>query len=297
MGGRQIRCVAATADVCGEGVVWHPGEQAVFWTDINRRLLHRWTAADVGSRNIETWEFDQPVTSTALTEDPARILIVLGGRVILWDIHRQRCDAVLFELAEWPRVRCNDARVSPNGTLWLGTMQNNVRSDGGGTPVTEHVGQLLSLDAKGEARVWHDGLGIANTIAWSSEGDHMYFGDTLKNALYVCDFDPAVNAIANRRIFDDEFARGLPDGSAVDEEGCLWNCRYGGGCIVRFRPDGSVGEVIETPMENPTNCAFGGSDGRTLYVTSASGSDTVGRGALFAMKTEVAGLAGTPFRL
>jgi sugar lactone lactonase YvrE len=280
-------------------VVWHPEEGAVFWTDINRRLLHRWTAVgDAG--NIETWEFDQPVTSTALTEDPARILVVLGGRVILWDIHRHRCDAVIFELTEWPRLRCNDARVAPNGTLWLGTMQNNVRSDGGGTPVTEHVGELLSLDARGDARVWHDGIGITNTIAWSTAGDRMYFGDTLKNALYVCDFDQAASAIANRRMFDDGFSRGLPDGSAVDGQGCLWNCRYGGGCIVRFRPDGSVAEVIDTPMENPTNCAFGGPEGRTLYVTAASGSGATepgGGSALYAMETEVAGLAGTPFRL
>lgn len=297
MSERELRCVAATDDVCGEGVTWHPEEHAVFWTDINRRLLHRWTAAGGDAGRRQTWEFDQPVTSTALTEDPARILIVLGGRVVLWDIHRCRCDAVIFELASWPTMRCNDARVAPNGTLWLGTMQNNVTSDGGGTAVTEYVGELLSLDAKGETRVWRDGFGIANTVAWSGAGDRMYFGDTLKNALYVCDFDAARNTIANCKTFDDAFSRGLPDGSAMDEQGCLWNCRYGGGCIVRFRPDGSVAEVVDVPMENPTNCTFGGPEGRTLYVTSAAGSGTKDGGGLYAMETEVAGLAGTLFRL
>jgi sugar lactone lactonase YvrE len=294
--GPQFRCVASTGDVCGEGVMWHPSEGAVFWTDINRRLLHRWTSE---TDDVETWEFDQPVTSTALTNDPSQLLIVLGGRILLWDIHRHRCVAVLFELSEWPRLRCNDARVDPNGTLWFGTMQNNVLGDGGGTPVTEHVGQLFSLDVKAAARSWHRGIGITNTIAWPDAGDRMYFGDTLRNALYVCDFDSSASAISNCRIFHEGFARGLPDGSAVDAEGCLWNCRYGGGCIVRFLSDGSVAEIIDTPVENPTNCAFGGSERKTLYVTSATNgtADSSVAGALFSMDTDVAGLPYTPFRL
>lgn len=37
------RCVAATEDVCGEGAVWHAAEQALYWADINRFLVHRFT--------------------------------------------------------------------------------------------------------------------------------------------------------------------------------------------------------------------------------------------------------------
>jgi len=38
--------IAATNDTCGEGAVWHPEEESVYWTDINRRLLHRYTLAN-----------------------------------------------------------------------------------------------------------------------------------------------------------------------------------------------------------------------------------------------------------
>ncbi|MGH9439316.1 MAG: SMP-30/gluconolactonase/LRE family protein, partial [Terriglobia bacterium] len=34
-------CVAPTGDRCGEGPVWHPGAQALYWTDIGRFLIHR----------------------------------------------------------------------------------------------------------------------------------------------------------------------------------------------------------------------------------------------------------------
>ena len=51
-----------------------------------------------------------------------------------------------------------------------------------------------------------------------------------------------------------------PDGSAVDSEGYLWNCRYGGGCVVRLAPDGAVERVVEMPCGNVTTCTFGGPD-------------------------------------
>jgi len=294
---RPIRCIASTQDVCGEGAVWHPQEDAVFWTDINRCLLHRYT---VKAESFETWQFEQPVTAVVLTTDHEKIVVVLGGRVVLWDIHRKHMVATLFELPGWPAERCNDARVDPNGILWFGTMQNNVTNDGGSTPVTEWIGQLFSLDANGSTKIWRNGLGIQNTIAWSPNGGQMYFGDTLQNRLYRSPFDLSQSSIGDCTIFHEGFERGLPDGSAVDSRGYLWNCRYGGGCIVRIAPDGTVADVIDTPVVNPTTCAFGGPDLKTLYFTSAgergSGEETI-EGALFSMQVETPGLLSTPFRL
>ncbi len=81
----------------------------------------------------------------------------------------------------------------------------------------------------------------------------------------------------------------------MDSEGYLWNCRYGGGCIVRVAPDGAVDRVIEMPATNITNCAFGGADYRTVYVTSAGLGAPAGErlaGSLFTIESEVEGRAG-----
>jgi sugar lactone lactonase YvrE len=88
------------------------------------------------------------------------------------------------------------------------------------------------------------------------------------------------------------FARGIPDGSAIDCEGHLWNCRVGRGCIVRVRPDGVTGGVIAFPCVKPTICTFGGNDLRTLYVTSAAlgPAGEPNDGGLFAMDAGVCGL-------
>jgi sugar lactone lactonase YvrE len=95
------------------------------------------------------------------------------------------------------------------------------------------------------------------------------------------------------------FPRGVPDGSTVDAEGYLWNCRFYGGCIVRVAPDGTIDTVIEMPISNVTTCTFGGKDLHTLYVTSASaeshGEDLAG--GLFAIETDVCGQAENRFSI
>jgi sugar lactone lactonase YvrE len=292
---REIIRIAATNNVCGEGAVWHPEEASVYWTDINRRLLHRYRINDAST---ETWQFDQPVTAAVLTQDPEQLLVVLGGKMILWNTQSPHRTRTFFELPSWPTVRCNDARVGPDDALWFGTMQNNVGDDGSTMPTTEHVGELLCLNASGRTKSWHTSIGIANTVAWSPAGDRLYFGDTVRNVIYGCNFDASTGPVVPPGTFTRDFSRGLPDGSAMDSEGYLWNCRYGGSCIVRFAPDGSVAEVIEMPVKNPTTCAFGGDDLKTLYITSAKDESDAGDlgGSLFSMQVEVAGLPSNRFR-
>jgi sugar lactone lactonase YvrE len=40
-------CVAPVGDRCGEGLVWRDSEQALYWADINRFLIHRFDPRDV----------------------------------------------------------------------------------------------------------------------------------------------------------------------------------------------------------------------------------------------------------
>ena len=77
--------------------------------------------------------------------------------------------------------------------------------------------------------------------------------------IWSYDYDRARGAIPNEvRVFFADFDRGLPDGSTMDSDGYLWNCRYYGGCIVRVAPDRTVDRVVEMPVKNITTCTFGG---------------------------------------
>lgn len=289
-------CVAPTGDVCGEGVVWHSGQHAVYWTDINRFLIHRFTPAD---QNVRSWFFEEPVTAITLTDRPETLAVSLGSSVILWESATDARPKPLFCLEGWPKVRLNDARVDPRGSLWIGSMRNNVNADGSGGEAGGKDGALFRVDPDASVKVWRRDIGIANTLAWSPDRKRFYFGDTLANTIWQYDYDETTGAITNERPFLRGFERGLPDGSTVDSEGYLWNCRFFGGCIVRVAPDGTIDRVVEMPVQNITTCTFGGPDLKTLYVTTAQIESPAGdrlAGGLFALETEVAGLPENRFR-
>lgn len=290
-------CIAPAGDRCGEGPVWIPEEQALYWTDINRFLIHRLDPAHGG---VQSWFFDEPVTALALTDREGTLAVALGSRIILWspgsDLRRDHG----FHLGGWPAVRLNDGRPDPRGSLWVGSMRNNVEPDGAPTACGGTDGVLFRLDPDGSVSQWKRGIGISNTLAWSPDRRLFYFADTLENTVYVYDYDESTGAIAGERPFFAGFSRGKPDGSAIDAEGYLWNCRFGGGCIVRIAPDGSIDRVIEMPALNITSCTFGGAGYATLYATSAGleapPGDRLG-GSLFAIQSSVPGLPENRFRV
>ena len=67
--------------------------------------------------------------------------------------------------------------------------------------------------------------------------------------------------IGPSRVFvSDEAEDWYPDGVTVDAEGFVWNCKWAGGRIVRYAPDGTVDRVVPLPVPRPTRCAFVGPD-------------------------------------
>lgn len=289
-------CAAATGDVCGEGAVWHAEHEALYWTDINRFLVHRLSPKD---QCVRTWFFEEPVTAVALTDRPEVLVVVLGSCVILWEPDTDIRRSPVFRLAGWPKVRLNDARPDPRGSLWLGSMRNNVNPDGSSGEAGGRDGALFRLDPNGEVKIWRQDIGIANTLAWSPDHRHFYFGDTPANTIWMYDYDSETGVIANERPFFKNFARGLPDGSTVDSDGYLWNCRFFGGCIVRVAADGKIDRIVEMPVKNITTCTFGGPNRKTLYVTTARIEAPAGdrlAGSLYAIATDVAGQPECRFR-
>ncbi|MBL8654478.1 MAG: SMP-30/gluconolactonase/LRE family protein, partial [Alphaproteobacteria bacterium] len=112
------------------------------------------------------------------------------------------------------------------------------------------------------------------------------------------EYDVETGTIANPTPFlAPDAAPGQPDGVAVDEDGCLWMARFGGGCVLRLSPEGRIIGRIDLPTTNVTSCAFGGVDLKTLFITTAtallSDAERAAQpmaGALFAVRPGVGGV-------
>lgn len=281
------QCIVPAGDRCGEGVIWEEREQALYWTDINRFLIHRY---DWATRSTRFWFFDEPVTTIGLTDRPGTFVVSLGSKLILWQPETDTRRDHGFVLPGTPAVRFNDGAVGPDGRLWIGSMRNNVLPTGEGSPAGGADGKLFRVDRHGEVAVMLEDLGIANTMVWSPDGGTFYTADTLADAVWAFDLAAGPGTLSNQRPFLVDFGRGHPDGSQIDAAGRLWNCRYGGGCIVRVAPDGAIDGIVEMPVTNITNCTFGGPDLKTLFITTAAGGPAERlAGGLYAAAVDVPG--------
>ena len=293
----EPQCVAPVGDQCGEEATWSPAEKALYWTDVNRFLIHRMRLETLA---VETWYFDEPCVALFLTNRPHVLIVAIGSRLIEWNPSNDSRSEVGFDLEGWPVVRLNDGRPGPGGEVWIGSMANNVGPEGTPGPVEGAAGKLFRWMPGAPPIVAKSGIGISNTVCFSPDRRYFYFGDTPRNTIGRFDYDATTKTISNETEFFTDFDRGLPDGSTIDADGYLWNCRFGGGCVVRIDPDGQIDRIIEMPVTNITTCEFGGPDLDTLFITTAAmmtpGFERLA-GSLFSLRANVRGLPPLYVRL
>jgi sugar lactone lactonase YvrE len=246
----------------GEGIVWSASRRALFWTDIQASTL--WMH-EVDANVTRTWTLPDRLGSLVLCES-GRLVLGLAKGLFIADIDAAAGPA----LSATPVVdvepglaglRINDGRTDRSGNYVFGTMHEpEPRSPAGG---------FYQFSARhGLRRLNLDPISIANSICFSLDGARMYFCDSPTARIMHGDYDPASARVSNIR----EFARltdGQPDGSVIDEGGCLWNAVWGAGLIRRYSPDGSVDREIAVPAKNPTCPGFAGDALDRLYITSS----------------------------
>lgn len=263
----RVDCVLPVGNIVGESAVWCVQQKALLWVDIVGKSLCRYVPA---TTEYQTWPTPDFPTSIGLCRS-AGYVVGLQKDVVLWNGGHEFLPLATIE-PDFCDNRLNEGRVGPDGNFWLGTMQNNLSEDGSLQEMSRDSGAIYRLAPTGEVtRLTDNNFGITNTFLWSPEVPKSFItADTLKNKLFCYDYCQQTGEITNRRTFSESFNRGLPDGSCLDADGYVWNCRVaGGGCVVRFTPTGEVDLVVDLPCSWPTSCTFGGDRLQTLYVTSA----------------------------
>ena len=245
----------ANADLA-EGPVWDDESHVLWWVDIFRGEVHRF---DPSSGRDEMTTLDGPVGSLALRQS--------GGLVV-----SRRDGLYAYEPGGTPAPiakpepdrnhnRFNDGRTDRQGRFWVGSLHLDE---------TEPTGALYRLDPDGACTCMADGIYASNGTAFSPDGRTGYHADSIQRVVWCFDVDPDTGALSDRRVFIELEARaGSPDGAIVDVDGCYWLTHAGGWRIVRYDPYGRVDRIVQLPVEIPTSGAFGGRDGRTLFITTA----------------------------
>ena len=253
----EVTCAVDSRNRLGEAPVWDVAEQALYWVDIEGRLLQRYRPA---TGSVDRWAMPERIACFALREKGGLIVAFASG-IAFYDLATRAIDWIARPEADKPHNRFNEGKCDREGRFWAGTMDDRL---------AEHTAALYRVDPDLSVHKVFGDVGISNCFIWSLENDAFFFADTLDSAIYKFDYDHATAAVGNRRKMIDTTGTGAsPDGGTIDEEGFLWNAQWDGWRIVRYAPDGRVDRIVALPVQKPTSCMFGGPDLKTLYVTSA----------------------------
>ncbi len=266
-----------------EGPVWLPEAGGLLFTDLPANRI--WRLEPDGTAVV----FREPsghANGMTLDDEGRLIVCEQGPRRVT----RTGSDGSIIVLADSFRGRRlnspNDVVMGPHGSVWFTDPPYGIRPEEQEQP------------AQGVYRIPHGGgapvlvagdFDRPNGLAFSPDGRTLYVDDSSTHRRHVRAFgvNPAGQLSGNRLFHCMKVrGRGVPDGMKVDEEGRVW-CTGAGGVWV-ISPEGRHLGTILFP-EQPANCAWGGQDRRTLYITAET--------SVYRIRTDVKGIAPGPWTL
>ncbi len=158
----DVRVAIDTPALLGEGPVWHPEQQALWYCDIPARRMMRFHPA---SGAMAHWDFHCDVGSFAPTRDGAFVVALRDG---IWRFDpasdaRSQLAVAPYDMTE---ERFNDGKCDPAGRFWVGSMDEPRRPG--------RAGLWCFRDGILERR--QSGITISNGLAWSAGRAHHVLG-------------------------------------------------------------------------------------------------------------------------
>lgn len=234
-----------------EGVLWHPLEQRLYWTDIPAGKLFCYDPATAEYQQVYAGE---SVGGFTLQTDGSLLLFKARGAIERWQAGV--LTTVIAELPEERDSRFNDVIADPMGRVFCGTM-----------PTDDRLGRLYRLDLDGSICQLLDDINGPNGMGFTPDQQHFFLTASDERKIYIFDYDRHTGSLSNRRVhITTPVTDGVPDGMTIDAAGYLWSARWDGGHVFRYAPDGTEVLKIPFPAKKVTCVSFGGADYSQIFV-------------------------------
>lgn len=281
----SIEAITSTPCRLGEGLVWDRARQTLSWVDIPACVVHTWI--DGSQREVVSVSARALSAAFPFVGRRGSWLLVLDQGFGVLDTAGSRPRVTRLDHSAAGAVRMNDAACDEAGRVWVGSM--SMRGERG-------RGGLYRVDPDGSTHCCVRGLSSANGMGWSPDRSRFYLVDSDPGLIWSWDFNCEIGLASRRRLLVADVGRGIPDGLAVDVEGCLWVALYGAAEVRRFSSEGSLLEIHRLPVIRPTSVCFMGENEDVLCVASAQQDSPAAGvdGLLFALDV---GVRGAPTHL
>lgn len=252
----EIERLGTISNQLGEGPLWDPRLNALFWVDSVSGEIFR-----LKEGVTKRYAIGQMIGSMAIHDDSRAIVSLISG-FAWYDFDAERLTPIHDPEEDRPETRFNDGKTDRQGNFVTGSMGIAIRD--------RALGCLYRLRLKDdELRVerLEEDVVVANGPCFSPDGSVFYFNDGRRRML-AYDYDPN-GPLRNKRVFFDGEAHGTgSDGATVDAQGNIWTALVGSGEVACLSPTGKFLERIEMPVDLPSSVMFGGANLDELYVTS-----------------------------
>jgi sugar lactone lactonase YvrE len=272
--------------VTGEGPLWHPQEQKLYWADIPMGRLFRY---DPKTGEHEQFFEGDAVGGFTFQDDGSLLLFMARGAVKI--LRDGELETILEDIPDERETRFNDVFADPEGRVYCGTM-----------PTSDRKGRLYRLDPDRTLTLLLEGIGCSNGMGLTLDRKQLYYTDTTAKQIYLFDYDQATGAITNQRVFvDSNDEDGMPDGMTVDADGNVWSARWDGYRLTQYSPEGKELQRVKFPTKKVSSVIFGGPEYKDMYVTTAGGNNKeengATAGALYRLRLGIQGLPEYPSRI
>ncbi|MCA9078803.1 MAG: SMP-30/gluconolactonase/LRE family protein [Planctomycetaceae bacterium] len=260
-----------------EGPAWHPDGYLLF-TDIpNNRIVR---VLPDGTHN--DWMTDSQGANGLMCDQQGKVYAAQGNtqqvacmRATDSGEQGELADVLATTFEGQPFNKPNDLALDADGGLYF-TDPNYSPND-----PPQPVEGVYYLSTEGKVTRVVDDLPRPNGVLVSADGKHLYVANINLRKIMRYDIVGPGSISSGEVIFtgDESLDGGGPDGMSLDEHGNIYATYKS---VVVLTGDGDLIGRIEVP-EKPANCAFGGPDNQTLYVTA--------RTSLYSIPMKVAGIA------
>jgi gluconolactonase len=263
-----------------EGPVWDKAKQRVLFSDVPNNVVHAWSEKDGASVFLKPSGYTGPEGEGGREPGGNGLAFDASGRLILCQhgnrqVARLEADGSFKTLAgrfEGKRFNSpNDLVIAKDGAIYFTDPPYGL------TKIFEDPGREIGwngvyrLAPDGAVSVLVKDLKAPNGIGLSPDGRTLYVGQSDRDRPLVMAYDvQSDGSVANGRVLFDttpvrSMGPGAPDGLKIDAQGHIFTTGPGG--VLVLTPKGEHLGTIVTGV--PTaNCGFGGSDGKTLYITA-----------------------------
>ena len=157
----------------------------------------------------------------------------------------------------------NDMTIARDGTIYASDPNWKGRSG-----QIWRIAKAADGSVAGSVMTAPRAMGTTNGIDLSPDGHTLYVGESGTGQVWSYAIDGT--QLTNARLLK-TFEADTIDGLRTDVDGRLLIARILRGSIAVLSPDGRLQREIALQGKEPTNLAFGGADGKTIFVTQRKG--------------------------